>query len=55
MFSRFVEKYFEMKDEMKKKGASEEMLFEAVTRSLKLEGVNLRRKQAETCKLILLA
>lgn len=41
-----------MKDDMKNKGSSEDELFEAVTRSLKLIGVNLRQKSEKdgTCK-----
>ena len=52
IYCRFVEKYFEMKDDMKHKGASSDELFEAVTRSLKLSGINLRVKvdDRNSCK-----
>ena len=41
-----------MKNDMKNKGASEDELFEAVTRSLRLSGINLRVKidNEDSCK-----
>ena len=52
LFNRFVEKYFEMKNEMKSRGGTEDELFDTVTRTLKLAGINLRKKAPKTCKLI---
>ena len=52
LLNRFVEKYFEMKNEMKSRGGTEDELFDTVTRTLKLAGINLRKKTPKTCKLI---
>ena len=50
MFFSFVEKYFEMKDNMKNQGASEQELFEAVTDSLRESGIRLVEKPKQRRK-----
>ena len=41
-----------MKNEMKSRGGTEDELFDTVTRTLKLAGINLRKKTPKTCKFI---